>query len=1141
MYKRQVGGRGVGQRHEHVVGAVAYGDLPGMAADGTHQPGEVVGQRAGRGAEYGVGAGGPSSGVHQAAHQGEAVLERGVAVGVRYAAGRAVGAPPGQLRAEDVRVERPVVAAVEVHRGGGRDGPLGAAVGVQQIGAQCAGGQHPLVRMAGGDDPQVLVIALHGAAVRQLQPPHVPFALGEDAVDEGALAAGDHHLGADGHLPHRPEALRRQHQGVQRLGLAGAHFALEEAVHGVAGGQVVEDLAADALLAVGEGERQFGVEGVEQSVGLQRPRDGGELGFGQAPAGQRDLEDECLVPLEAGAGVGDIGLGARPVDRVQRIGEREQIAAFAQRVGQRVDGVLGAGQYRVHGLGDLPGGHLLTGRVDRHELVGEGADRVGPGVVAVLVQELVFRMGKLESAVEDGDLAGEHRAAAGQQFLVGFVDALAEEHQPQPAAAVGEGDLQAFAAAAVEGVDAGVGDLGDDGDVFVHRQLGEAGELAALGVAPGVVVQQIADRFQAEVLGQHFRGAAAEDLLQGFVERCHTLIAHHGSDIRGVPTLSPVVCPRLAVLLDADEQRRRMLAAFVDDGVDGEIALADVLFQPFGQGCGNAVAQDEGDHFAARGEHPVEHRHGGGGQLGADHRDIAVDQAEDVAGLADAGHRPRLAFGDGQLGVAGGAGGRGHGDDVLVEAAVGFVDGEGGDALDRGAGGDQGDADAFGAGLFGGGRGGVPQVGVVGQQHHLAGVCLADGLDQFAAGGRFAGAYGDGGGARLGAQSGEPGTGDDGDDGPGGQLGFPGAGGAAEVGDGDAVGAAGLDAGLDGGARVVGVDVDVPQAVAADDDQGVAQGVEAGAQPGHGGVVGLQEVDHLEGGAVLVGVRAAVHLVPGRLAAAGLRERGVGPQGDGCRRRLAGQGVGEGAEQGDQAAAAGVHDAGPAEDRELGGGGLQGGAGAVVGGPCDGGGVPGGGFGGGGGGGGDGQDGALHGVGDGLVGGGGGPAQGAAQRLGPAVGPAARRQDLGHPAQQLGDDGAGVAAGADEGAVGHGADGVGQAGCGSGGGVAVEGGLDGAGGGFEGQVEVGAGVAVGHRVDVDRVDPLALPAERFQGQPAPGAYRGGVERVGHIVLLDRGMHRTVAALHNRGRGGCRGLRDSFVLRERPLYAAPVAR
>ncbi|MFD0382549.1 hypothetical protein ACFQ2B_09480 [Streptomyces stramineus] len=61
----------------------------------------------------------------------------------------------------------------------------------------------------------------------------------------------------------------------------------------------------------------------------------------------------------------------------------------------------------------------------------------------------------------------------------------------------------------------------------------------------------------------------------------------------------------------------------------------------------------------------------------------------------------------------------------------------------------------------------------------------------------------------------------------------------------------------------------------------------------------------------------------------------------------------------------------------------------------------------------------------------------------------------------------------------------------------VEDRVDGAGRGFDGQVEVGAGVAVRDGVDVDRVDLLAGPAERVEGQSAPGTYRGGVQQVRH--------------------------------------------
>ena len=47
-------------------------------------------------------------------------------------------------------------------------------------------------------------------------------------------------------------------------------------------------------------------------------------------------------------------------------------------------------------------------------------------------------------------------------------------------------------------------------------------------------------------------------------------------------------------------------------------------------------------------------------EVGADDGEVAVDDAEDVAGLARPGHRHRLPGGDRDRAVAGVAGGRGH-------------------------------------------------------------------------------------------------------------------------------------------------------------------------------------------------------------------------------------------------------------------------------------------------------------------------------------------------------------------------------------------------------------------------------------------------------------------------------------------------
>src|SRR3954465_8762764 len=73
--------------------------------------------------------------------------------------------------------------------------------------------------------------------------------------------------------------------------------------------QFVEDLSGDLLLPVREGEGQSVVEGREKAVrgGFARYRR--ELGVRVAAAGQGHLEDEGLVPPEAGLGGGGRGPG----------------------------------------------------------------------------------------------------------------------------------------------------------------------------------------------------------------------------------------------------------------------------------------------------------------------------------------------------------------------------------------------------------------------------------------------------------------------------------------------------------------------------------------------------------------------------------------------------------------------------------------------------------------------------------------------------------------------------------------------------------------------------------------------------------------------------------------------------------------
>ena len=114
--------------------------------------------------------------------------------------------------------------------------------------------------------------------------------------------------------------------------------------------------------------------------------------------------------------------------------------------------------------------------------------------------------------------------------------------------------------------------------------------------------------------------------------------------------------------------------------------------------------------------------------------------------------------------------------------------------------------------------------------------------------GTVAGTPVDDGGAGLFEQRAQPGAGGDGDDPAPAALGLARAGRLhllGEVGDPDPVRAAGPDAGLDRGTDVVDVHVDVPQPVAADDHQRVAEAGQGRLERGHAVVGRVEEIHHL--------------------------------------------------------------------------------------------------------------------------------------------------------------------------------------------------------------------------------------------------------------------------------------------------------
>ena len=241
-----------------------------------------------------------------------------------------------------------------------------------------------------------------------------------------------------------------------------------------------------------------------------------------------------------------------------------------------------------------------------------------------------------------------------------------------------------------------------------------------------------------------------------------------------------------------------------------------------GQVGGSVVAGDHGEQLAVVTHERLDDLAGNVVEVRPDDRELPLDHAEHVADMTDPGRSEGLLAGDGHSAVAGR--GRSIGHRLRVGGQIGAVveDGKRGDPLDGGARPNHLDRLAF---LRRGACGGLRRqlgVTVVGQHEDLARAAGADRLKDLAGRGPSPGATEDDRGARGAEHFGDPlacGTGDDCERrGVERVLDL-----VAEVRDDDPVRTAGLDARLDGGSGVIDMDVDVPRALGADDQQGITQ------------------------------------------------------------------------------------------------------------------------------------------------------------------------------------------------------------------------------------------------------------------------------------------------------------------------------
>ncbi len=266
-----------------------------------------------------------------------------------------------------------------------------------------------------------------GGMLRAVQFPG-PAERAEQLADGAVVLLGqDLGGGEQGRLPAVVDDLEHGPDRHQRL--AGAHFALQQAVHGVLPAQRGGDLLARGQLALGQRERQPGVERLEQAAAPRDARGGRQRVLGPPPLGQHGLEHERLVPLQPQPGGLDVRELHRAVDAVPRGQLALQAVAGADLGGQRVVGDVERVQHGPHRLGDLPGRQVLGGRVHRDDLGRVLGGHLGARVRGA--EQLAVGVDELALAAVGGHLAGEQAVQPGLHVLL--APRLAEEGEGQRA------------------------------------------------------------------------------------------------------------------------------------------------------------------------------------------------------------------------------------------------------------------------------------------------------------------------------------------------------------------------------------------------------------------------------------------------------------------------------------------------------------------------------------------------------------------------------------------------------------------------------------------------------------------------------------------------------------------------------------
>ena len=229
---------------------------------------------------------------------------------------------------------------------------------------------------------------------------------------ETGVMLGRQNLGGsqEGGLPTGADDLGHGAQGNE--GLAAAHVALQENLHGNSRLQGDGEVLSDARLPGGEFIGQSGIQ-----VGAQRVGSGNGPGHGSAcspmpsaPLDESGLKDEgLLIAQPAARGPPLLGVLRHVNPAVGGVGV-DKIVGLAHMRGQRIGDVrcVELIEDSAHRLGDAPAGQGIGGRVDGHW---SGPEGLALRLIE-LVEDLEAGPCQLLSSPMDADLARQQHGAA---------------------------------------------------------------------------------------------------------------------------------------------------------------------------------------------------------------------------------------------------------------------------------------------------------------------------------------------------------------------------------------------------------------------------------------------------------------------------------------------------------------------------------------------------------------------------------------------------------------------------------------------------------------------------------------------------------------------------------------------------------